>query len=74
MKKGLDKELRLWYDEPAIDDDKGSTVGVSVEKERVSATNLWARKHENLKGWEEQALALGNGYMGAKVFGGVEHE
>lgn len=74
MKKGLDKELKLWYDEPAIDDDKGSTVGVSVEKERVSATNLWARKHENLKGWEEQALALGNGYMGAKVFGGVEHE
>lgn len=26
------------------------------------------------KGWEQQALPIGNGYMGAKIFGGVKKE
>ena len=37
---------------------------------------LWYEKpaRTDYKGWEQQALPLGNGYMGAKVFGGIRHE
>ncbi|HUH47435.1 MAG TPA: glycoside hydrolase N-terminal domain-containing protein, partial [Arenibacter sp.] len=38
-----DKELRLWYDQPA-------------------------------ESWMTEALPIGNGYMGAMIFGGVEEE
>ena len=29
---------------------------------------------ENHEGWEREALPVGNGYMGAKIFGGVARE
>lgn len=29
---------------------------------------------ENHAGWEEQALPIGNGYLGAKIFGGISRE
>lgn len=37
---------------------------------------LWYEKpaHTDYKGWEQQALPIGNGYMGAKVFGGIRRE
>ncbi len=42
-----EKELKLWYDEPAPDSDEG---------------------------WENWSLPLGNGYMGANIFGMTETE
>ena len=37
---------------------------------------LWYRKPAELdhKGWEEDALPLGNGQLGCKVFGGISKE
>ena len=58
------KELKLWYNEPAPDDDQGSTKG------KGSYTDV----KNGYIGWEHYALPLGNGYMGAMVFGQTEHE
>ena len=58
------KELKLWYNEPAPDDDQGSTKG------NGSYTDV----KNGYIGWEHYALPLGNGYMGAMVFGQTEHE
>lgn len=52
------KELRLWYDEPAPDDDNRE----------------WKHVDSKNSAWETLALALGNSYMGAKVFGLTERE
>ncbi len=52
------KEMRLWYDEPAPDDDG----------------RAWKYSGARNSGWETRALALGNSYMGAKVFGLTERE
>jgi len=60
----MEKELKLWYDEPAPDDDKGSTLNYQAE-------NAIANGYV---GWEKYALPIGNGYMGAMIFGQVEHE
>ena len=50
------KELKLWYDEPAPDDDNRG----------------WRYDDAPYKGWESQALPIGNSYLGAKVFGLTE--
>ena len=63
-KINLEKELKLWYDEPAPDDDAGSTLSYQGEKAIASG----------YVGWEQYALPIGNGYMGAMIFGQVEHE
>ena len=52
------KEMRLWYDEPAPDDD-GRT---------------WDHNKAKNSGWETEALNIGNSYLGAKVFGLTERE
>ena len=52
------KEMRLWYDEPAADDD-GRT---------------WDHNKAKNSGWETEALNIGNSYLGAKVFGITERE
>lgn len=52
------KEMRLWYDEPAPDDDG----------------RAWKYSGGRNSGWETRALALGNSYLGAKVFGLTERE
>lgn len=52
------KELKLWYDEPAPDDDNRG----------------WRYDDAPYKGWESQALPIGNAYLGAKVFGLTERE
>lgn len=41
-----------------------------------SENTLWYQKPaaNNYDGWEQQALPIGNGYMGAKIFGGVKKE
>ena len=40
------------------------------------ANTLWYQKPaaNNYDGWEQEALPIGNGYMGAKIFGGVKKE
>lgn len=42
----------------------------------ANALELWYEKpaRTDYTGWEQQALPLGNGYMGAKVFGGIRRE
>ena len=52
------KEMRLWYNEPAPDDD-GRT---------------WDHNKAKNSGWETEALNIGNSYLGAKVFGLTERE
>ena len=54
------KEMRLWYNEPAPDDD-----------ERMWTHNNAISKYS---GWEAYALPIGNAYMGAKIFGITERE
>ncbi|MBQ9084859.1 MAG: glycoside hydrolase family 95 protein [Clostridia bacterium] len=56
--KKENKELRLWYDKPAPDDDNRG----------------WKYSSSRNSGWEILAMALGNSYMGAKVFGLTERE
>ncbi|MFR8012756.1 MAG: glycosyl hydrolase family 95 catalytic domain-containing protein [Clostridia bacterium] len=40
------------------------------------ANTLWYQKPaaNDYDGWEQEALPIGNGYMGAKIFGGVKKE
>ena len=52
------KEMRLWYDEPAPDDDN----------------RTWDHNKAKNSGWENDALNIGNSYLGAKVFGITERE
>jgi hypothetical protein len=52
------KEMRLWYDEPASDDDN----------------RTWDHNKAKNSGWENEALNIGNSYLGAKVFGITERE
>ena len=52
------KEMRLWYDEPASDDDN----------------RVWTHTQAKNSGWETEALNIGNSYLGAKVFGITERE
>ncbi len=53
-------EMSLWYDEPAAEDD----------------ATLWQNfaDSEGHDTWQQKALPIGNGYMGAMVFGGVAQE
>ena len=60
----MSEKLRLLYDRPAPDDDKGSYVG----------TGSYLDVDNGIVGWERYALPIGNGYSGAVVFGGIEHE
>ena len=41
-----------------------------------NALVLWYERpaRTDYKGWEQQALPVGNGYMGAKIFGGIRRE
>lgn len=41
-----------------------------------NALVLWYERpaRTDYKGWEQQALPIGNGYMGAKIFGGIRRE
>ena len=50
--------MRLWYDEPAPDDDN----------------RTWDHNQAKNTGWETEALNIGNSYLGAKVFGITERE
>ena len=59
-------ELKLWYNTPAVDDDEGST--------KPDATGVYSMTTYGYKGWEHQALPLGNGYLGAMVFGRTDKE
>ncbi len=59
------KELKLWYNKPAPDDDEGSTKGKG---------SYYTDIRDGYIGWEHYALPLGNSYMGAMVFGQTEHE
>ena len=52
--------MKLWYDRPASDD---STKGTPV-----TYTN------HATSGWEHEALPIGNGYVGAVVFGRTDRE
>ncbi len=54
----VQKELKLWYDEPAPDDDNRETTYDNTK----------------YSGWEVWALPIGNGYAGSKVFGLTERE
>ena len=54
------KDLKLWYDEPASDD--------SVNGTPATYTN------HATSGWEHEALPIGNGYLGAVVFGRTDRE
>ncbi|QGH69931.1 glycoside hydrolase N-terminal domain-containing protein [Pseudactinotalea sp. HY158] len=55
--------LRLWYDEPA----PTSSTPQDAGKEDWSWQDI-----EN--GWQKWSLPLGNGYLGASVFGGTDTE
>lgn len=55
------KEMRLWYNSPAPDDDNRMWTHNNTEYSKYS-------------GWEALALPIGNAYMGAKVFGITERE
>ncbi len=57
-KRAVQKELRLWYNEPAPDDD-GRASSYPTTK---------------YSGWEVKALPIGNGYYGAMIFGLTERE
>ena len=52
------KELRLWYSEPAPDDDNRE----------------WRCQDSRNTAWETLALPIANSYLGAKVFGLTERE
>lgn len=54
----VQKELKLWYDEPAPDDDNRETT----------------YNNTKYSGWEVWALPIGNGFAGSKVFGLTERE
>ena len=54
------KDLKLWYDEPASDD--------SINGSPASYTD------HATSGWEHEALPIGNGYLGAMVFGRTDRE
>ncbi|MBD0256567.1 MAG: glycoside hydrolase family 95 protein, partial [Cytophagales bacterium] len=56
--------MLLWYQQPA-------TVGDSLPYQNGKSTQPFDDRHR--KGWVE-ALPIGNGRMGAMVFGGVPHE
>ena len=56
-----DKIYKLWYDEQAPDE---SADGVINPTYNLSATS----------GWENWQLPLGNGYMGAAIFGRTDRE
>lgn len=51
-------------------------VKTSFSEPPRDENTLWytAPADDNYTGWEEQALPVGNGYMGAKIFGGVKTE
>ena len=40
----------------------------------TSYNRIWFRKEGNPKKWESTCLPIGNGYMGATFFGGIERE
>lgn len=52
------KEMRLWYNSPAPDDDNRE----------------WDHNQAKNTGWETESLNIGNSYFGAKVFGITERE
>ncbi|MBE7051152.1 MAG: hypothetical protein E7395_01085 [Ruminococcaceae bacterium] len=57
------KEYKIWFDEPAPDDDKGSTLN-----------NDTYNNDSSIVGWDHYALRLANGNLGAVVFGLTEYE
>ncbi|MBQ7363749.1 MAG: glycoside hydrolase N-terminal domain-containing protein, partial [Clostridia bacterium] len=52
--------MKLWYDKPASDD--------SINGTPITYTN------HSTSGWEHEALPIGNGYLGAVVFGRTDTE
>lgn len=56
----LIREYKLWYDKPAIVE--GGIIPIG-ESERPIDVN-----------WERWSLPIGNGYMGASIFGGISTE
>ncbi len=57
--------MSMWYDEPAAEDD-------SICWTSFNADNTQADPSHTV--WREKALPIGNGYMGAMIFGGVAQE
>ncbi len=56
--------MSLWYDEPAAEDNS----------KIWNSTSLNGQNNENHVVWKEKALPIGNGYMGAMIYGGVAQE
>ena len=56
------KEMRLWYDEPAP---------ITATENSPNASSEYGGSDE---GWAEWSLPIGNGYFGANVFGRTETE
>lgn len=55
----------LWYDEPAADDGNAAFTSFNGSNDQNDPSHLV---------WKEKALPIGNGYMGAMIFGGVAQE
>lgn len=55
---------------------KGIIIKTKFSEPPRDENTLWytAPANDNYEGWEQQALPIGNGYMGAKIFGGIKTE
>lgn len=56
----------MWYDEPSAEDSVDCWTEFTQTSEHPAAASH--------KVWRQEALPMGNGYMGAMVFGGVAQE
>ncbi len=59
------QENLLWYNKPASNDGKASWLKESLNRRH---------KVNPDKAWENYALPIGNGFIGAMIFGGIEEE
>lgn len=55
---------------------KGIILKANFNEPPRDENTLWYTEPatDNYEGWEQQALPIGNGYMGAKIFGGIKTE
>lgn len=58
--KVVTSDYELWYDEPA--NNRGGVIPVNESERPIDAD------------WERWSLPIGNGYMGASIFGGTSTE
>src|ERR1041384_2768337 len=49
-----------------------SALAAGAQQKPLGALTLWYRKPATK--WESEALPIGNGRLGAMIFGGAEHE